>query len=141
MPNRFASSFVALSLLSFGAGACMTASDASLTVVNQESFTITDLYIGPNDGTYATTDNLLGDVPLAPGDTITVSVACDTYDVEIIDETGTDCYVAGYDLCGTNDQWDLDNTFFDTCASSPRVVAPKVSTHVTPTGLRSVSPK
>jgi len=78
-------------------------------------------------------------VPLAPGATITVSVASDTYDVEIIDATNTDCYVAAYDLCETDDQWDLDNTFFNTCASSPRVVAPKPPTHATLTRLRSVS--
>jgi hypothetical protein len=139
MRYRLASSFVAISLLSFAAGACTSSSDATLTIVNQETFSITDLYIGPNDGTYPTTDNLLADGPLPPGTTITVSVACDTYDVEIIDATNTDCFVAAYDLCGTDDQWDLDDAFFNTCATSPRVEAPKSPTHATPMRLRSVS--
>jgi len=113
-------------MIAAGCSSSSSPSDATLTIVNQETFDITDIYIGPSDGTYPTTDNLLGSVPLAPGDSITVSVACDTYDVEIIDATNTDCYVAAYNLCGTDDQWDLDDTFFNTCASSP-LLKPTVS--------------
>jgi hypothetical protein len=142
---RFTSTTLFATLITAAlAGGCTvsTTSDdddtATLTVVNDETFAITDLYIGPDDGTYVTTDNLLGDVPLENGDTITISVTCDTYDVEIIDETGTDCYVAGYNLCGTDDEWDLDDAFFATCADSPRTSTTKpIRTLAMPTVNRS----
>ncbi|HEY1551338.1 MAG TPA: hypothetical protein VGG28_26095, partial [Kofleriaceae bacterium] len=51
---------------------------------------------------------------------------CDNYDVEIIDSTGTDCFISDYGLCGDNDEWLLTDSFFDGCASTEPDVA-KVS--------------
>ena len=112
-----------LALSTLATAACSSSSgpsDATLTIANQETFSITDIYIGPSDGTFPTSDNLLSAGTLDPGVQITVSVQCEAYDVEIIDATGTDCYVLNYSLCGTDDIWILDNTFFNTCSSTPR---------------------
>ena len=102
-----------LGLTLVGVG-CMTDTSATLTIVNQESYAITDIYLSPT-GSFATTDNLLGSVPLGANESITVSVNCDTYDIEIIDDFPTDCKISSYDLCGTDDQFLLDDTFFATC--------------------------
>ena len=131
---RFATITFAASLIAGLAAGCTVTTttddtgDSSLTITNDESFAIDNIYISPSG--FETNDDILGGIPLDPGDFITVSVSCDTYDVEIIDETGTDCFISDYDLCGTDDAWDLTNAFFDECASSePRtpVSAPKAS--------------
>jgi hypothetical protein len=117
---------IAFSLVAAVGCSTSSPSDASLTIVNQETYAITDIYIGPSDGTYVTTDNLLAaGGPMNPGDSILISVQCDAYDVEIIDQINTYCYVPSYSLCGTNDTWLLDDVFFATCSSTPRVAAPQ----------------
>ena|ERR1700733_15345533 len=139
---RFATTTLAASLLAgvLATGCTVTTSSgddgssATLTIVNDESFDIDNIYISPSG--FDQTDDILGGVPLDNGDTITVSVTCDDYDVEIIDATGTDCYISEYSLCGTDDTWDLTDSFFDGCASTePRtpVAAPKLPTTNAPT--------
>ncbi len=134
---RFATTTLAASLLAgiLATGCTVTTSSdddgssATLTIVNDETFDIDNIYISPSG--WATDDDVLGGVPLDNGDMITVSVTCDDYDVEIIDATGTDCFISEYSLCGTDDTWDLTDSFFDTCADSePRtpVKAPKIPT-------------
>jgi hypothetical protein len=134
---RFATTTLAASLFAgvLATGCTVTTSSdddgssATLTIVNDETFDIDNIYISPSG--WATDDDILAGVPLDNGDSITVSVTCDDYDVEIIDATGTDCYISEYSLCGTDDTWDLTDAFFDGCASTePRtpVAAPKVPT-------------
>src|ERR1700689_57085 len=104
---RFATTTLAASLLAgvLATGCTVTTSSdddgssATLTIVNAESFDIHNIYISPPGG--GTADEGLGGVPLDNGDMIPVSVTCDDYDVEIIDATGTDCYISEYSLCGT----------------------------------------
>jgi hypothetical protein len=128
---RFATITFAASLMAGLATGCTVTtssddgSDSTLTIVNDESFDIDNIYISPSG--WATSDDILAGVPLDNGDSITVSLECDSYDVEIIDATGTDCYISDYSLCGTDDEWDLTDSFFDECASTePRtpVAAP-----------------
>jgi hypothetical protein len=133
---RFATTTFAVSLVAALATGCTvtTSNDddggtASLKIINDESFDIDNIYISPSG--FETDDDILGGVALSPGDDITVSVTCDDYDIEIIDATGTDCYISEYSLCGTDDEWDLTDSFFDSCASTePRtpVAAPVAST-------------
>jgi hypothetical protein len=142
---RFATTTLAASLLAgvLATGCTVTTSSdddgssATLTIVNDETFDIDNIYISPSG--WDTTDDVLGGVPLDNGDMITVSVTCDDYDVEIIDATGTDCYISEYSLCGTDDTWDLTDSFFETCASTePRtpVKAPKLPTTTAPTSAK-----
>ena len=113
MHNTFKTLCAAMLFALLGAG-CTTDTSATLTIVNKESYAITDVYISPS-GTFVTSDNLLGSVPLGANDSLTVSVSCDTYDVEIVDDFPTDCKISNYDLCGTDDELLLDDTFFATC--------------------------
>jgi hypothetical protein len=71
----------------------------TITVDNEESFALTDLYID-DVGNDTFSDNLLGNVPLQMGETIVVDLPCSNYDVEIIDEAGGDCKVFNTDPCG-----------------------------------------
>ena len=82
-------------------------------MTNNSDFEITDLRVtqvdNPDFG-----DNLLSDGPLQSGETITIKVSCDTYDAELIDETGVTCELHGVDLCLNSSDWVIDN---NTCAS------------------------
>jgi hypothetical protein len=137
---RFATTTLAASLLAgiLATGCTVTTSSdddgssATLTIVNDESFEIDNIYISPSG--WATGDDVLGGVPLSndPGDnSITVSVTCDDYDIEIVDPE-SDCYIAEYSLCGTDDEWDITDSFFAGCSptepDAANLPAPKSTT-------------
>jgi|HubBroStandDraft_6_1064221.scaffolds.fasta_scaffold527126_2 hypothetical protein len=138
MLNRFAKITFAASLLvgAFATGCTVTTSDdsgdASLKIVNDESFDIDNIYISPSG--FDQSDDILGGIPLDNGDSITISVECDSYDIEIID-TVSDCYISAYSLCGTDDEWDITDSFIEECSateprtsSTPRLPATNAST-------------
>ena len=109
---RLASTLFLATLTAGLLGACTTSShpDSTLTVENDESFAITDLYVDAvGDETFS--DNLLAGAPLQPGDAIKLAITCDTYDVEIVDEAGGDCVVHDADLCFTDADWVIDDNF------------------------------
>lgn len=85
--------------------------DATLTVHNESRYDITDLYVAPV-GSRTWGPNLLnpGEVIFA-GDQLTLTTACGTYDVQVIDETNVDCVVPDVDLCLNDADWIVrDNT-------------------------------
>jgi len=110
----FASSLFAAALATGCTVTTSTGTDTTLTVDNEESFEIDNIWISPDS--FAETDDILGGIPLQPGETITVSVECDNYDITVADPTET-CEVGNYALCGGDNEFILDNTFFDTCAA------------------------
>jgi hypothetical protein len=123
---RFATTTFAVSLFAaaLATGCTVTTSNdddgstASLTITNDETFDITNIYISPSG--FETDDDILGGVPLdntPPDNTVTVSVTCDSYDIEIVDPV-SDCYISDYSLCGTDDEWDITDSFFDGCSST-----------------------
>jgi hypothetical protein len=100
-----------------GAGACVAEDgDSSLTVINESSFFIDELYIAevsdPNWG-----PDLVGD--LAPGEEVTIILDCGTYDVLVVDETGVECELANVDLCFDDDAWVITDVTLDVCAFGP----------------------
>ena len=106
-----------LFLLSVFAQGCVVVSDdESITLYNESSYVIEDVYITERD-TFDWGPNILGGDVLFPGESISVSVSCDLYDVKVIDETGVECVLEGIDVCfGEDDGWVIDNATLDTCA-------------------------
>ncbi len=112
--------FASLLAAPFAVGCSSNSSDASLTVENEESVAITAIFVDSvGDETFS--DNLLGNEPLLPGDTIQIDVVCDHYDVEIADEAGGDCTVLDVDLCFNDQDWIINDNF---CAFSSRKAPP-----------------
>ncbi len=71
---------------------------ASLVFVNESDFTIDQIYLAAvDDPSYG--PNLLGSDVLLPGDELVLDVACDFYDVLLIDEFGAECELFDLDLC------------------------------------------
>jgi hypothetical protein len=92
-------------------GACTTSS--SITVDNQSSFTITELYLTDvNSSSWG--PNLVYNNKLLPGDTVRINTSCGTYDAMLVDETGVTCELNAVDLCLDNALWIIHN---DTCSA------------------------
>ena len=123
--TRLASLISALALATT-IGACTVSTNASsdLTVVNNSSFDIQELYL-----TFSTSSgwgsNHLGSNPLQPGETITLTgISCDTYDVLMVDQTGAMCEHDNLDLCLSSSEWVITN---NTCSVFARKDVPTKS--------------
>ena len=96
-----------------GGGGPGTIASATLTVENDSSFTLTEVRIAPS-GQVDWGPNLLPDV-LFPGESLTIDLACDTYDVLISDNAGRSCQLDSLDLCFSDDIWHIDDQTLATC--------------------------
>jgi hypothetical protein len=105
--------------------------DATLTVFNDSSFVIEELYLapvgtrsyGPNELCFP--EDVRGDIcpdpddALFPDESITLGVDCDFYDALVIDEDGVECEVFDLDLCLNDAEWVIRNntcTVFEAAA-------------------------
>jgi hypothetical protein len=114
MKTKLIASLFVLSVLAQG---CVVVSDdtSEITVYNESSYVIEQLYITEVD-TFSWGDDLLyGDV-LFPGESITVGVYCDIYDIQVVDETGVPCELYDVDVCYDSAGWVIDDFTLDTCA-------------------------
>jgi hypothetical protein len=92
---------------------CLPPEGGVLRVENQSGFAITEIHVAPV-GSTTWGPNLISGTTLAPGNSLTVSVACDQYDALLIDEAGDQCTVHNVDLCFSNADWIIRN---DTCSA------------------------
>jgi hypothetical protein len=90
-----------------------SASDATITVRNDSTHTLTEVRVAPVDQV-DWGPNLLPDV-LFPGENLTISVACDTYDVLVTDDQDRMCVLGNLDLCFSDNVWDIDNQTLRNC--------------------------
>jgi hypothetical protein len=135
MLTRFATTTFFASLLAAGlaTGCTVSAStntDSILTIDNQETFEIDNIFIGPDDGSFVETDDILDGIPLQPGESITVQVVCGTYDIVVTDPTtgAGGCDAGAFDLCASNDEFIIDDAFFNDClAPRKSMPTPKLS--------------
>lgn len=102
-------------LLSVSASCVVTTDDDStLTIANESNYVLTEIYVtevdNPNWG-----PDLLGGTLLYPGESLTVSLYCDVYDVQIWDEFGVPCELYNLDLCFDDAVWVIDNFELATC--------------------------
>lgn len=82
-------------------------SDGTITIENDSSYVLTEVRVTPvNSSSWG--PNLLGGA-LYPNQRLTITVACDTYDVLISDEYARDCTLPAIDLCFSDERWDIDN--------------------------------
>jgi hypothetical protein len=114
--KRTLSSLLATLPLLLGASGCIIVSDGEgeLTVENQSSFIITELYVAPV-GQYEWGPDRLGGAELGPGDYAEISLDCDTYDVEIHDNVGRRCELNNVDVCLSSDTWIITNSTLRSC--------------------------
>lgn len=99
---------IASVLLVAGGGCVVSDSDSSLLVSNHSDFEIHEMYV-TDVGSPTWGPNLLhGDI-LFPGESMTLGLACGTYDAMLIDETDAVCEVSSIDLCFEDADWIIRN--------------------------------
>lgn len=112
--------FACLVALTVSTGACVMSADtgpedATLLVVNDSSYVLTEVRIAPV-GDRSWGPNLLPDVLFPGEELLIVDIECDTYDVLVTDETGVDCVLGNVDLCFNDDTWVVTDFTLDVCA-------------------------
>ena len=104
--------------------------DASLLVVNDSDYVITDIYLTEIDNPDWGPNRLRGDV-LLPGEELLLGVQCDFYDALLIDEDGVECELFDLDLCLNDADWVIRNNtcsvFGATAQKTEQVKQPQTS--------------
>jgi len=85
---------------------------ATLTVENRSDFSITEIRV-TSVGSSTWGPNLIGGDVLLPGESLTLSVGCNTYDALLVDEDGVDCELHSVNLCLNDANWVIRN---NTCS-------------------------
>lgn len=111
-----------LSLLAVaGLGACTSDDggegnlDSTLTIENDSSYAFAEINLSPEDSASWGSDLLGADI-LAPGEVLELAgVACDVYDIRIVDDEGDECVLSSVDLCLDNAVWSIDDAELAAC--------------------------
>jgi hypothetical protein len=106
--------FALLFSLTLTSGCVVTTDDSTLTIVNDSSYVLVDIRVTERNA-FDWGPNLLGSRVLFPGDSLTVSLYCDVYDVLVEDQDGYSCQLRGLDLCFNDAVWVITNYELDTC--------------------------
>jgi len=111
---------VLLASLTFG-GCIIVAEDdggdASFTIENRSSYVIYSVYLATVDSRLWGEDQLGGAI-LRPGDSLEIyDIECDYYDVQVVDEFGTECEIHNVDLCFNDSVWAVTNRDLATCST------------------------
>jgi hypothetical protein len=101
-------------------------SDSSLTVNNDSSYNIDQLYV-TDSGDKHWGPNLLGTEPLDPGDSVILDIVCGTYDVLMVDDTGAQCEVDAISLCFDDATWNIKNNTCNVFAQVPGNASPETT--------------
>ena len=88
--------------------------DSSLTIENGSDFALAEIRVTEVNNPSWGPNLMAGDI-LLPGESITVLLDCDTYDVLVVDEDGFGCELNGLDLCFDDAIWTISNRTLDTC--------------------------
>ena len=61
----------------------------------------------------------LRDEVIGSGDSFRLTgIPCDEFDVRLVDEDGDECVVMGVDICGSNEQWEIESSDLLECRAS-----------------------
>lgn len=88
--------------------------DSELKVQNESSVVIEKIYVAQVDASSWGPDVLGGEI-LFPGEGFTIELACDAYNVLVVDELGTECMLENLDLCFEDATWFVTNGQLDGC--------------------------
>lgn len=96
---------VVLLLLAVAVPAFARRKNANARVMNFSKWEIHHIYLSETQADNWGIDRLRGRV-LVNGDTITISnLACDTYDMKIVDQDGDECVIEEVELCNGTTTW------------------------------------
>jgi hypothetical protein len=80
---------------------------ATVKIINQSKWEIHHIYLSSTDDEHWGDDQLEDEI-LEKGQSLTLTnIACDTYDVKVVDEDGDECVIEEVDLCGDESYWKI----------------------------------
>ena len=89
--------------------------NATVKIINQSSWEIHHVFLSASDEQSWGEDQLEDEI-LAKGESLTLTgIACDLYDVKIVDEDGDECIVEEVDLCGGKSYWKVTDKDLQDC--------------------------
>ena len=97
-----------ITALVFGLASGVAAAQTStVSLTNESSWTITEMYLSAVDVQEWGSDQL-GEHVIEPNSSYELTdVPCDVYDVRLVDEDGDVCVVGGVKLCGKDSAWKI----------------------------------
>ena len=88
---------------------------AKVTIENKSDWDLHHFYLTPVDRVSWGPDQF-GDHVVKHGESFTLTnIACDLYDIKLVDEDGDECIVEDVDLCKTNNVWTITNKQLLSC--------------------------
>lgn len=89
--------------------------DSTVQVTNYSDWTIMEFYLAPvHSDDWG--EDLLGQQALDPGEVLTLSnIACDNWDILVVDDEGYECVLEDIDLCGDRAVWNITNEELEVC--------------------------
>lgn len=88
---------------------------STMTIWNDSSYVIEEIYISPSDNRDWGPD-LLGRDVLYPDEEITIDyLDCDVYDVMVVDEDHVQCILDDIRLCFDDEVWRITDRTLDSC--------------------------
>lgn len=88
---------------------------ATVKIVNTSHFQLDHFFLSPSRSNEWGPDQLGEDVIESGGSFTLTDIACNVYDVKIVDEDDDVCVVAGVDLCRDNSMWQVTNKDLLSC--------------------------
>jgi len=80
---------------------------ATVKIINQSKWEIHHVYLSSSGDDEWGPDQLEDEI-LAKGDSLTLTdIACDLYDVKVVDEDGDECVIEEVDLCNDHSYWKI----------------------------------
>lgn len=106
MHSIFRTASLALTFL-LAAQALAAPGDSDITIQNDSSWVLTELYLSSVDDEAWGPDQLGADV-VGSGESFTLTdVPCDIYDVRLVDEDDDVCVLGGVKLCANEARWHI----------------------------------
>jgi hypothetical protein len=97
----------ALITISISLAASAARRTSTIKIINQSKWEIHELYLSPSSSRHWGPDQL-GDQVLEKGESITLrNLACNHYDIRVVDEDGDECVMENEELCGDNAFWKI----------------------------------
>lgn len=110
--------YVALLALVCAGAATAGSYDSVVTIQNNSSWDIHQLYLSSTENEQWGPDQL-GEKVIVGGDSFKLhGIPCDDYDVKLVDEDGDECVVGGVTLCADNDAWTINDDDLLSCQAA-----------------------
>jgi hypothetical protein len=105
----------ALALALFAAGASAASGDSEITIRNESSWVLHELYLSSVDDEEWGPDQLGSEVIGSGDEFILTHVPCEVYDVRLVDEDGDACILDAVALCNHDASWHITDTELLSC--------------------------